>query len=211
MKALVEEFCRFVERLPLDFNQEPGEFVYESAVLILVDAVLSINRRYDSFVIPRVGLMRKEGIKTLEELKTKIKNDGEEKFCEVWDYNHPDRVWILKRLVEKFLKIKEELGVSDDLEALHKWGKQSKIEDFKHFDVKGIGFTTFQYLRMMCGADTTKPDVHLKRAVRDGIGVTLSEPEIVRIVEAIAKRLKIPTRQLDYALWTYYSRGVKFN
>lgn len=211
MEALVEEFCRSIEKLPLDFNQEPGEFVYESAVLILVDAVLSINRRYDSFVVPRVGLVRKRGIKTLEELKAKIKNDGVKKFCEVWDYNHPERVRILERLIEKFLKTKEELGVSGDLEALHKWGKQSRIEDFKHFDVKGIGFTTFQYLRMMCGADTTKPDVHLKRAVRGRIGVTLSEPKIVRIIEAAAKRLKIPTRRLDYALWAYYSRRAKFD
>lgn len=58
----------------------------------------------------------------------------------------------------------------------------------------------------MCGADTTKPDIHLKRAVKDGTGKNLSPEEVVQVVEETAKKLDVKARQLDYALWGYYSR-----
>lgn len=201
----MDEFINYVRSLNLDFNQKPGEFDYDNPVLVLVDAVLSMNRKYDSFVVPRVKLIRKSGIKTFEEVLKAIEDKGINGFCKVWNYNHPERVEILKRLTNKFLRIKKELKISNDLSALKEWAKQSTVTDYPKFSVKGIGFVTYQYLRLMCGADTTKPDVHLKRAVKEGNGRKLPEAEVVQLVEQSAKRMNVKARQLDYALWRYYS------
>lgn len=201
----MDEFINYVRSLNLDFNQKPGEFDYDNPVLILVDAVLSMNRKYDSFVVPRVKLIRRSGIKTLEGVLEAIEDKGISGFCKVWNYNHPERVEILKRLANKFLRIKKELKISNDLSALKEWAKQSTVIDYPKFGVKGIGFVTYQYLRLMCGADTTKPDVHLKKAVKEGTGRKLSEAEVVQLVEQSAKRMNVKARQLDYALWRYYS------
>lgn len=206
IKNSIEKFYKYIKSLNLDLNQHSEEFEYKNAALILVDAVLSMNRKYDSFVVPRIKLVKKAGIKTLGDLKDKIDSEKVTGFCDVWQYNHVARVKILRSLVKKFLQIKKNSGIIDDLKALHFWGKNSRIDDFKTFNVKGIGFTTFQYLRLMCGADTTKPDVHLKRAVKDGIGKSVSEIETVRIVETVAKQLGVSARQLDYAIWKYYSK-----
>ncbi len=62
MRMPTDSFLHYVNSLNLDFNQTPGEFDYDNPVLILVDAVLSMNRKYDSFVVPRVELIRKSGI-----------------------------------------------------------------------------------------------------------------------------------------------------
>ncbi len=206
MQTPVNIFLHYVNSLNLDFNQAPNEFNYDNLVLILVDAVLSMNRKYDSFVVPRVELIRKSGIKTLEQALQTIEDEGVKGFCRIWNYNHPDRVEILKRLINKCIEIKKELKINDGLTALQAWGKQSTIRDYKKFNVKGFGFTTFQYLRLMCGADTIKPDIHLKRAVKDGTGKNLSLEEVVQIVEETAKQLNVKARQLDYALWRYYSK-----
>jgi len=205
-QVLVDDFINYVRSLNLDFSQKPGEFDYDNPILILVDAVLSMNRKYDSFVVPRVKLIRKSGIKTLEEVLKAIEDKGINGFCIVWNYNHPERVEILKRLANKFLQIKKELKVSNDLLVLKEWAKQSTAIDYPKFGVKGIGFVTYQYLRLMCGADTTKPDVHLKRAVKEGVGKKLPEAEVVQLVEQSAKRMNVKARQLDYALWRYYSK-----
>ena len=205
---LADIFASYVKSLNLDFNQVPGEFNYDNPVLILVDVVLSMNRRYNSFVIPRVVLIKKSGIKTFEKILETIDNQGIEGFCKLWNYKHPERVEILKRLVNKYMQIKKELKITDDLLVLKEWAKQSNIVDYPKFGVKGIGFVTYQYLRLMCGADTTKPDVHLKRAVKEGTGKKLTEVKIVQIVEETAKGLNIKARQLDYALWCYYSKSI---
>ncbi len=207
----MDSFISYVKSLSLDFKQTPGEFDYDNPVLILVDAVLSMNRKYDSFVVPRVELIRKSGIKTLEQALQIIEDGGVKGFCGIWNYNHPARVEILKRLINKCIEIKKKLKIDDGLTALQVWGKQSTVRDYKNFNVKGFGFTTFQYLRLMCGADTTKPDIHLKRAVKDGTGENLNLEEVVQIVEETAKKLDVKARQLDYALWRYYSRGKPSN
>lgn len=206
MQTLADSFLRYVNSLNLDFDQTPSEFNYDNPVLILVDAVLSMNRKYDSFVVPRVELIRKSGIRTLEQASQIIENEGIKGFCKIWNYNHPERVEILKRLINKCLEIKKGLKINDGLMALQIWARQSTVRDYKKFNVKGFGFTTFQYLRLMCGADTTKPDIHLKRAVKDGTGENLNLEEVVQIVEETARRLNVKARQLDYALWHYYSK-----
>jgi len=205
---MIDKFCNFVKKLSLEFGNLPEEFNYDNPVLILVDAVLSINRRYNEFVVPRIELMRGENIKTLEELKQKIEDLDKDGFCKFWNYNHPDRVRMLSDLTDKFLRIKKEFKLSDDLQVLHKWGEQSKVSDFQDFNIRGIGFTTFQYLRLLCKADTTKPDRHVLRAIKDGIGQDLFGTEAVCIIEKAAKKLNIPVRQLDYALWKHYSENI---
>lgn len=208
-QVLANNFINYIYSLNLNFNQKPGEFDYDNPVLILVDAVLSMNRKYDSFVVPRIELIRKSGIKTFKETLETIENLGIEGFCKIWNYNHPERVEILKRLVNKFQQVQKELKVSSDLIVLKEWAKQSTATDYSKFGVKGIGFVTYQYLRLMCGADTTKPDVHLKRAVKEGTNKKLSETEVVQVVEETAKKMNIKARQLDYALWRYYSKFKK--
>lgn len=205
--AEVEEFCHFVKKLKLDFSDFPEEFGYNNPVLIVVDAVLSINRRYESFVVPRIKLTRATGLNSLTGLKKEIEELGLRGFCQFWNYNHKARVEVLKRLVERYLEIKRISRIRDDLEAMLSWGRSSSADSFKNFNVKGIGFTTFQYLRMMCGAETTKPDVHLKKAAQKGTRKKLSEKNIVLLIEKTAKKLGLPIRQLDHALWKHYSRG----
>jgi len=205
---MADKFCNFIKKLSLEFGNLPEEFDYDNPPLILIDAVLSINRRYREFVVPRIELMKGENIKTLEELRRKIDDLGKDGFCELWNYNHPDRVRMLSDLTDKFLKIKKEFRLSDDLQVLHKWGKQSKVSDSHDFNIRGIGFTTFQYLRLLCKADTTKPDRHILRAVKEGIGQNVPELEAVDIIEKAAKKLNIPVRQLDYALWKHYSGNI---
>jgi mycofactocin precursor len=201
----VKKFMDFVRSLDLNYDLVPGEFGYNNAVLVLVDAVLSINRQYKSFVVPRVEIMRCSGIQTLEELLGVIEEVGIDGFCGVWKYKHPERVEILRDLAIRCLEIKEVLNIEDDLEALNEWGKTSKTEDFDGFGIKGFGFTTFQYLRLLCGSDTTKPDVHLKRAIEFAVERKCNLKEVVEIVEQTGRKMGVGVRQLDYAIWNHYS------
>src|SRR3989344_391359 len=108
-----EAFVRYIRKLHLNLEQHTEELEYKNAVLILVDAVLSMNRKYDSFVVPRIKLIKESGIKTLDELKETLETETIQDFCKIWQYNHTARVTILKKLVEKFLQIKSSFEVLD--------------------------------------------------------------------------------------------------
>lgn len=206
MDQYVQPFLEFIKILPIDLNQIVPEFNYDNPVLILADAVLSMNRKYEAFVIPRIRHLEKANITTLNQLDALITQRGIEAFAQVWNYNDPRRVEILQHLAEKFLQIKVAYRLDNDLEALRRWGKEAKPEEWESFGVKGIAFTTYQYLRILCGANTVKPDIHIKRAFVEAVGKSLPLEEIVKVVEETAKQMNIPAQQLDYALWSYYSQ-----
>ena len=197
-------FVDFVERLSLDIDRTPPEFSYPNPVLVLVDTVLSVNRKYDAFVVPRIKLIQEQGIASLAQVDQMITDKGAEAFADVWSYRHPQRVEMLQQLVKKFLLLTSEYGLSE-LETLKRWGAESTAEGALSFGVTGIGFTTYQYLRILCGANTVKPDRHIQRAFIDAVGRSRPLVDIVEVVEKAATRLNVPARQLDYALWRYYS------
>lgn len=77
-------------------------------------------------------------------------------------------------------------------------------------DVPGFKLAGFQYLRMLFGAETTKPDVHILRYVAR----TLNRPpatranEMVRAVYAVERAgelLGVSVRSLDVAIWEHES------
>jgi hypothetical protein len=209
-KNEVDKVVAHIRALGLSFTLDPPpEHSYTSAALILCDAVLSANRRYNEFVKPRLERLKQQGIehKSLSELLDTIDKHGVSSFTRVWNYNDLGRVERLKDLAIRFLELKKSYGLTNDFETLSKWGKIATLEDFESFGVPGIGLATFQYLRILCGAETVKPDVHLRQAVADTLNHKVwNDKKVVALIEAAALLLNVPARRLEYAIWDHYSK-----
>lgn len=134
---------------------------------------------------------------------------GQQGFCCIWNYNHAERVDLLRAMCDRLLLFKSHLKEEDDLKALVAWGESTTVADFLDFKVPGLGFSTFQYLRILCGASTVKPDVHIRRAFLEGVGRKVNDSGIVALYEVAAARLQVPAQKLDYAIWNYYSERAR--
>lgn len=191
-------FISWVKAQEIDFSVSPQEFGYENPNLILIDAVLSINRPYKRFVLPRVKNFQQThgNILKLQDLRKLIDRVGKENFKEVWNYNHLDRVEILSNLVNFFLSYKKEHRFSLDLKAMKHWA-----QEYHDLSINGVGFKTTQYLRMMSGIPTVKPDVHIHRAVVEALGKKLSDASIVDLLEKTASKLGVSATSLDHGIW----------
>jgi len=156
-EADVAKLLAYFRQLPLDFQANAPEFNYTSAVLVLADAVLSAHRKYEGFVKPRLGLLRAQNppLATLDDLLGLIERVSVDGFCKVWNYQYPDKVKTLQELAGYFKHYQLKHQTANDMSALKHWANAVSPADFPSFRVPGIGFTTFQYLRMLCGADTT--------------------------------------------------------
>jgi hypothetical protein len=194
----------YLKSLPLEIKPYGNEYEYNNPVLTLIDAVLSINRKYDSFVIPRIELVRQSGINSFDQLDNEL-SKGNEYFMQLWNYKHPERVDLLRRLLKYYQEFKSNNNIKNDLDVIKEWGKQSSVEQFKEWNVKGIAFTTYQYLRMLCGSDTVKPDVHVLRIIENGLGRRVSPKDTVLMIENISKEIKCKARDLDHAIWLFSS------
>jgi hypothetical protein len=67
--------------------------------------------------------------------------------------------------------------------------------------VPGFGLGGFQYLRMLFGAQTTKPDVHIIRFVSEAIGRKIADIKALYLLERAAKQAGLPIRELDITIW----------
>ena len=159
---------------------------YENAVLICLDAVLSINRKYYSFVVPRIKSFQENysNINTLSKLQDLIKNSSVEQFSKIWNYNHPQRIEILTTLISKLIKcadIKHSDSSEIELNKLYSWANSINARDYKVFNVPGIGIATYQYIRMLLKAKTVKPDIHIKRYISSVLNRRLNEYDMIDI------------------------------
>ncbi|MFH1307463.1 MAG: hypothetical protein ABIH72_01270 [archaeon] len=196
-KEDVDLFLDWIKEQELDLTVNPENFGYDNPNLILIDAVLSINRQYDSFAKPRIEKLRvdlknTDKLKDLHELVAKKQNY----FIKLWNYKHTQRAELLRKLTEFFIRYRQQNRFGSDIKAMKHWAENSgKIP------VKGIGFKTTQYIRMLLGVSTVKPDVHLHRAVEKVLGKKVSDEEVVKIVEDSAKKLGLEATTLDHGIW----------
>jgi hypothetical protein len=196
----------YLEHVPLqDF--QPAEYGYENPIHICLDAVLSINRRYFRFVVPRIKYFQENypDITTLAQLKNLIQKVGYNGFATVWNYKHPSRVETLESLVSKYIEYNIALNFSDDLAGMRHWANHTNVSAYMQFGVKGIGLATFQYLRMLLGVPTVKPDVHIKRAVSEALRRKVTDLEAIWIVEQASKEIGLSATIVDHSLWRVFA------
>lgn len=189
----------------------PSEYQWPNSPLRLVDCVLSLNRRYDCFVVPRVeGFQKKHPeVQTLTQLQALIfTSGGPVAFLEnELDYCYPARADTFLGVLNYLLSVVGGFPGSSELERLATWAKSVQPSSFREMGVHGFGLSGFQYLRMLFGADTTKPDRHVRSFVTSCLGKRVSEWRALQLMEYAAKLADRSLREVDHAIWASYARS----
>ena len=199
----------------LDLNFELGDEYRHvdkpsGPVLICLEAVLQIHRNFRLVVKPRLAYFQRNypDTRSLADLKQLIELHGYEGFVKVWNYDDPERVETLERLVDWFLNYQQGHDIDDDLKAICHWANQPYRRPLSADGVRGIGIKTTKYLQMLAGVDTVAPDTHILKAVKqafDAFGVSAGPEKAVLLIEKSARQMGVSARKLDHAIWKFYS------
>jgi hypothetical protein len=127
---------------------------------------------------------------------------------DVLDYDHPDRARILKAVVAFALKIIGDKSERTEISRLEQWAKSASPQDHVALGISGFAIAGFQYLRMLFGANTTKPDTHIRGYVAEAVGHGVSDLEALKLLEAAAERQAIVLRDVDTNIWEIRARGT---
>ena len=136
--------------------------------VLVIDCVLSLNRPYDTFVVPRLNTFveRHPEIRQIGELENLMASyPTPHAFVQQeLDYNHEDRANTLASVVKYVCTIVEDAQtVEEEKESLKQWAIQAEPQGHLTLNIRGFAIAGFQYLRKLFGADTTKPDIYIKR------------------------------------------------
>jgi hypothetical protein len=175
----------------------------------VIDCVLSLNRRYDGFVVPRLEqfALLYPSVATVKDLFKLIESfDSPASFVgQVLNYRDPARASILFGVSGYLVGICEgSIGSEDD--RLLAWARAAKPQEYRAMGVKGFGLAGFQYLRMLFGANTTKPDVHIIRFVRNAINRDVNSVQALALLEQAAAAADVSLRDFDTTVWESSAR-----
>jgi hypothetical protein len=176
----------------------------------VIDCVLSLNRRYDSFVVPRLQTFAKNypGVCSITDLRDLISQfpSPYEFVAKTLDYRDPNRATVLNQVVNWLVGISGQGSREEQLERLERWAQQARPVDYKNSHIRGFALAGFQYLRMHFGADTAKPDVHIRDFVEGAIGHDVSAVDALNLFERASKELGVSARELDATIWRLRAR-----
>ena len=109
-------------------------------------------------------------------------------------------VKFVRQIVERYPQVPEE-------EVLKRWAIQARPQECYALNIKYFKLAGFQYLRMLFGADTTKPDIHIKGFISDILNRKVSDVESLFLLEAASKRMGVSVRAVDKYIWNRGARG----
>jgi hypothetical protein len=206
VSAVERALARGFPKAPTD-----GPFEWPSPPLNVLDCVLSLNRNYDRFCKPRVQRFsdRHPELKTLAGLRQLIKKYPSPLAFSLAELAYRDgpRAQTLLDVIEYLLEVQKQFRGKSEWTRLRKWAKSVRPQDRKSVGIHGFGLSGFQYLRMLFGAQTTKPDLHIRRYVSSIVGHPVSDTVALELLEEGAKRTTLPLRSLDYAIWSQSARS----
>jgi hypothetical protein len=178
--------------------------------LDVLDCVLSLNRRYDSFVVPRVERFaeRHPNLTTLRGLARLIGSYQSPRAFSIAELQYRDgpRAVTLRGVVDYLLGEERRYAGATERARLRKWAQSVAPADYERVGVPGFGLAGFQYLRMLLGVQTTKPDICIKRFIGNAVGRSVSAVQAIELLEAGARAAKLRLRDADNAIWRQLAR-----
>jgi hypothetical protein len=177
----------------------------------VIDCVLSLHRPYYGYVLPRVrGFVERFGdIRTCVELRRLADRYPSpiDFMADVLRTRDERRGRTLLGVVDFVIDVQPRFEADTEEERLRKWAIWARPGDYLAVDVPGFGLAGFQYLRMLFGAQTTKPDVHIVAYVSRVLGREVSDTHALYALERAAEIAGLPVRWLDAAIWDASAAG----
>ncbi|MCW1295583.1 MAG: hypothetical protein QXD02_01410 [Candidatus Parvarchaeum sp.] len=171
------------------------------AILIVLDACLdSTGLNYFTVVVPKVNYFREKYVNSGRISKCEDFKDISEK--ELLSMFKNERVWKAMKKICSFISERDSGG--NEIKTLKDWAENADPFDFKNDKlgrIKGVGISTFQYLRIQSGIDTIMPDKIIMNWISKNFKKVKTPYECILEGSRISKILKISQTELCWAIW----------
>lgn len=201
--TILIEACRTVPPVKGDYQQTD----YITNVLLTV-LDLQMHNVAVTNSITHYWNNRWDEVRTIEDLATILERfapdqEGNRQTAQyLWGNNHWKRIEWLRGFVPFLID-----NNLTDYDSLRAWAHNSEFHRDFEGRVKNLGIAAYKWLTMRLRVDTIKPDVHLHNFVEPIVGHPVTDVELVRVLEEVARELGIGPRALDASIWEYQRGG----
>lgn len=214
LRNLIDEFARgsdYKEHAEKFLNLE--RWTGDDPILMLADAAgTTTGQNYFNQVKPSVEAFRDEFLKTgrIDSMDSLYKLDSDDDdLTGIFEANRKRRVLI------EGAGVFADMSGDTELHRLQRWARTAdplQYSEDPYGRINGVGLRTFQYLRMVAGIDTVKPDIQVKRfveALADTTQLPNLDPStdqaVLESCEWISSQTGYRMIELDQIAWWYFS------
>ena len=206
----------YADKAAPEYSQHASKFqnlerwTSDDPVMLVVDAAFSsTGLDYKEVVKPAAERFHQEfvesgNVSSLADLRS-LQDNSE--YAEKFGAGRPELVW---KIAEALLENTND--TTDDLSVLQSWAENADPQDRDDpiRDLNGIGLATFQYLRMIAGANTVKPDIQVERFIEElDTAVpafdleTESKTDVLESCRWLADNSEYTLIEIDQIAWWY--------
>ena len=188
MAGMNTDLALLVSKLKHSFPEPPAREYdwWPTAPLTVLDCVLSLNRHYDRFCLPRVEQFAANHpeVQALEGLLNLIDSYPTPLEFSIKELNYRDerRAATLRGVTVWLMGAQERFSGATEMLRLREWARS---------------------------VSAVKPDVHIKRFVSDAVGRSIQDWEALSLLEAAASQLSWDLSALDNEMWILQATGRK--
>ena len=186
---------------------------YDPPAVKVINSVISQALNYKTTVYPRLVGFKKNrpDVKSVRQLADLMKSYTTplEFLTEEVNLKNRGKAGAVDGIVKYLCGLIEASPAVPEEETLRQWAIEAEPDDYKKLNIKGVKIATFQWLRILFGADTSKPDVHIMNFINDTIDQKLSKPQCILVLKGVASYLEVSERSVDGAIWQFMSSSSR--
>ena len=188
----------------------------QSPTVKVVDSVLSLRRPYRTVVKKRLDAFQKNNpdvIQVSDLVRLMARYDTPYDFLKAeLDFRSEIKATAIDNVVDKLCDIINESPSVSEEDAIRQWALRATPEGYCVWKIKNFAIAGFQWLRILFGADTSKPDTRVLKFLSKTLGETFSSNskkkklEAVDLIEEAAAQSEseFSARDIDRIIWRHH-------
>ena len=213
-KRITKILARIRQIAPDPLNRD-NTVLDQSPAVKVINSVLSLGMDYRKVVKPKLDAFQEKNpdVRQVTELAAFIEEDYQtpiDFLNKEFNYKHKPKsirkANAINSVCEKLCGIiNASLSVPEE-DAIRQWALQAKPKGYRVWNIKEFGIAGFQWLRMLFGADTAKPDKHILNFLSDTLNEKVSPLESVELIEETSAHSEFSARDIDRIIWNWMSK-----
>ena len=186
----------------------------------VINSVLSLGMDYRRVIEPKLDAFQKNNpdVRQVTELAAFIEEDDQtpiDFLNKEFGYEHkPKSIRKANAINSVCGKLCDIINASPSVpeeDAIRQWALQAKPKGYRVWNIKEFGLTGFQWLRVLFGADTSKPDTHILNFLAGTLNEKFPQTsekkklEAVELIEETSAHSEFSARDIDRIIWLFMS------
>ena len=186
----------------------------QSPAVKVINSVLSLRRPYATVVKPRLDAFQENNpdvIQVSDLVNLMARYDPYDFLKAELDFRSELKATAIDGVVKQLCGIIDASPSVPEEDAIRQWALQANPGGYRVWKITNFGIAGFQWLRVLFGADTAKPDTHILNFLADTLNEEFPQTsekkklEAVELIEEASAHSEFSARDIDRIIWIFRS------